>query len=383
MLDTSKVIRALAAFVVALPVLAGAACAADTSTPDDTAHFLAGMAPKAGSPLAKTAEEGTWKQHARHFDSAWAQLDKQQLSRIRSWSSQTLAKPQPTLFYMFSGPDFLYADAFFPNANTYVLSGLEPVGQVPELSKLSRGSLGNELSSLRASLSSVLSYSFFITEKMKHQLRAGKVNGTLPVLYVFLARSGKTIDEVSFVALDEGGNVHPAGEAGLKSVSNGVKIGFAGADGRKHTLYYFSTDLSNGGVKNSGFLTFCEKLGNGDAFIKSASYLLHSGSFTTVRDFLLQKTATLVQDDSGIPVANFKSAEWDLHPYGRYLGPIEVFPGRYQGKLAQLFRKAPEINFGIGYRWRPRESNLLVAVKKAPAATAQTEQPKTEESKTK
>lgn len=383
MLNTSTVFRSLTAFVVALPLMACAARAADTSTPDDTAHFLAGMAPKADSPLAKIAGEGSWKQHARYFDSAWGHLEKQQLSRIRAWSGQNLAKPQSTLFYMFSGPDFLYADAFFPNANTYVLSGLEPVGQVPELTKLSRGSLGAELSGLRASLSSVLSYSFFITEKMRHQLRAGKVNGTLPVLYVFLARSGKTIEDVSFVALDEEGNMHPADEAGLKSSSKGVKIGFAGADGRKHTLYYFSTDLSNGGVKHSGFLTFCEKLGNGDAFIKSASYLLHSGSFTTVRDFLLKQTATLVQDDSGIPVTNFKAAEWELHPYGRYLGPIAVFPGRYQGKLAQIFRKAPEINFGIGYRWRSRESNLLVAVKKTPAATAQTEQPKAEEKKTK
>jgi len=35
-----------------------------------------------------------------------------------------------TMYYMFSGPDFLYAYTFFPNANTYILAGLEPVGQV-------------------------------------------------------------------------------------------------------------------------------------------------------------------------------------------------------------------------------------------------------------
>ena len=32
------------------------------------------------------------------------------------------------MFYMFSGPDFLYADAFYSKATTYVLSALEPVG---------------------------------------------------------------------------------------------------------------------------------------------------------------------------------------------------------------------------------------------------------------
>ena len=38
---------------------------------------------------------------------------------------------------MFSGPDFLYATSFFPNASTYVLAGLEPTGDIPQLTNLS------------------------------------------------------------------------------------------------------------------------------------------------------------------------------------------------------------------------------------------------------
>lgn len=374
----SRVTPALRAFAVLLVVFAaaGAARAADSNpAPADTARYLAGMQPSAGSPLAKLAEDGSWRQHAKYFDSAWARLDSQQLGKIRSWSEKHLPSPQPVLFYMFSGPDYLYADAFFPKADTYVLSGLEPVGNVPDLTKFSRGALSAELGGLRASLNTVLNYSFFITENMKRQLRAGKINGTLPVLYVFLARSGKTVEEVSFIALDEAGAVHPADEAGLKNPTKGVKIVFSGSDGKKRALYYFSTDLSDGGIKrNDGFMKFCDKLGKGDAFVKSASYLLHSGGFSGVRNFLLEHSASLLQDDSGIPVSYFKAAEWDLHPFGKYLGPIGVFPGRYQTKLAQLFRKAPSIDFGAGYRWRPRESNLLLAVKKAPTAD-QAQQP--------
>ena len=374
----SRVVPVFRAFAFLLIVItaAGAARAAEgVASPADTARFLAGMQPAGGTPLAKLAEEAGWRQHARFFDAAWARLDSQQLVKIRAWTGKQLTAPQPVLFYMFSGPDFLYADAFFPKADTYVLSGLEPVGNVPDLTKLSRGSLGGELGGLRASLNTVLNYSFFITENMKRQLRAGKVNGTLPILYVFLARSGKTVEEVSFVALDGEGAVHAADEAGLKNPAKGVKIVFSGSDGKKRTLYYFSTDLSDSGIKNNGgFLKFCDKLGKGDAFIKSASFLLHSGGFSTVRDFLLQHSAALLQDDSGVPVTYFKAAEWDLQPFGKYLGPIAVFPGRYQAKLAQLFRKAPAIDFGVGYRWRPRESNLLLAVKKAPTAE-QAQQP--------
>jgi hypothetical protein len=63
----------------------------------------------------------------------------------------------------------------------------------------------------------------------------------------------------------------------------------------------------------------------------------------------------------------FKPDEWRLRPFGRYLGPIGEFPGRYQKGLNDLFHRsnAPRIDFGVGYRWRPNESNLLLAEKKA------------------
>ncbi len=338
--------------------------AAGSASPDDTARFLAGMQPSADSPLAELARDESWQRHAKFFDSAWSGLDKRQLSKIRAWAGENLTAPRPVMFYMFSGPDFLYADAFFPKASTYVLSGLEPVGQIPDILALPRRSIPSELRELEASLNNVLNLSFFITKNMQRQLNSSKLRGTLPILYVFLARSGKAIRDVSLIGLEPDGTVHAAAEAGPKA-AKGVKIEFSSSDGRTQTLYYFSTDLSNGGVKNSGFLKFCEQLGTGDSLVKSASYLLHSDSFSTVRDFLLQHSDAIVQDDSGIPVRSFKSEDWQLRPFGRYLGPISIFKGSYQTKLSELFRKgrpAP-LDFGIGYRWRARESNLLLATK--------------------
>ena len=78
-----------------------------------------------------------------------------------------LTSPSPVVFYMFSGPDFLYANAFFPNASTYVMSGLEPIGSVPDLTKLSRDSLAHGLSNIEESLNSILRYSFFQTIEMR------------------------------------------------------------------------------------------------------------------------------------------------------------------------------------------------------------------------
>jgi hypothetical protein len=321
------------------------------------------MPPSADSPLTPLTKDPSWQHHARFFDAAFGQLEQHQLSKIRAWAGVNLAAPKPTMFYMFSGPDFLYADAFYSKATTYMLSALEPVGSVPDLTKLPRGGIGAALYNIERSMGSVLSFSFFITKMMKVDLRAGQLNGTLPILYVFLARSGKTIRDVSPVALDDKGAAYFANENPGKNATRGVRITFAGSDGVERTLYYFSTDLSNPGVRVSGFLKFCGTLAPGNSLIKSASYLPHSGNFTTVRNFLLANSATIIQDDSGIPLVYYDPRKWRFFPFGRYAGPIAEFPGKYQPEYAELFRRSQPMDFGIGYRWRSFESNLLLSVK--------------------
>jgi hypothetical protein len=357
--------------LVATLILSVAAARAEGASADDTARVLAGLPPSAGSPLAPLTGDGAWQRHARVFNSAFGAFDSRQIARIRAWSRATLDAPQKTLLYMFSGPDFIHAEAFFPNADTYVLSGLEPVGQVPDLTRMPRASIAYSLGSIESSLATVLSWSFFITRNMKSQLHAGRVYGVLPILYVFLARAGKTVQEVALVDLDEQGNVRPDDPA-HRSGARGMRINFAGSDGRPRTLYYFTTNLDNDGVRTSGFLKFCATLGPADSFLKSASYLPHKGAFSAVRDFLIAQSVTVVQDDSGIPLASFPRDKWKFRPFGRYVGPIAIFYQHYQGRLSELYRRghATPIDFGIGYRWRRQESNLLVAEKIKPDKSA-------------
>ena len=257
-------------------------------------------------PLTK---DPSWQQHANYFNSIFGQVDRNHLAKVRAFAKARLTTTHDTMLYMFSGPDALHALAFFPSASNYVLSGLEPAGDIPPLANLPRGTVERTLRNLETELNSLLSLSFFITKNMRSQLNAGPVYGTLPVIYVFLARSGKTIHETKFVNLDSEGNERAPDEPGLKSAAKGVKIVFSAGEGPMQTLYYFSTNLANDGVKNSGFLAFCEKLGVADSFVKSASYLLHSGNFSTVRNFMLDHSATILQDDSGIPVEIFRPQE--------------------------------------------------------------------------
>ena len=351
---------------------------ADSASANDTARFIAGLQPSAESPLTPLADK-SWQQHASQLNAAFDKVEKQQLSKIRTWTSETLTSNRPTMLYFFSGPDFLYANAFFPKATTYVLAALEPVGEIPDLMKLPRGSVVPALGPLRHSMNTILAVSFFITKNMQTELRSGKLTGALPVLYVFLARSGKTISDVSLVNLDANGELRMGDGVKEKSLARGAKIVFAGSDGRTQTLYYFSTDISNGGFNKTGFAKFAETLGPADSFIKSASYLLHGNNFSQARDFLIERSALILEDDSGIPFAHFDQKKWVVRPFGRYIGPLGIFPGTNQPKLRDLYQKGStaQIPFGVGYRWRPTETNLLLAIKDPDAASKQ-EAPKQE-----
>jgi hypothetical protein len=361
--------RFIAAAAALLLLQAAPVQGADTPSANDTARFLAGLPPSADSPLAALSKDRAWQQHASIFDGAFGRLDQGQLARIRAWSAANITAPPPTVFYFFSGPDFLYANAFYPNAKTYVLAALEPVGTVPDLTTL-RGSALGELGKLRSELSTILAHTFFITKRIRSELHYGRVNGTLPILYIFLARSGYTIRDVAYVRIDEQGAVQPDEGAARAGAARGVKISFAGSDGEARTLYYFNTSVANDGVKASKFLEFCGTLVPGGGLIKSASYLPHSGNFATMRDFLLANTTVMVQDDSGIPLRYFDAKKWDFHPFGRYIAPLGIFPRTYQHDLAELFRRSRPIDFGVGYRWRPGETNLLLAVKKPSEAAS-------------
>lgn len=308
---------------------------------NDAARFLAGLPVSGDSALAPLMQDPAWKQHAGYFDSAWAKLENRQLSKIRGWTRGNLRGRGSTVFYMFSGPDFLYADAFFPGARNYVLCGTEPVGSVPDVTKLA---LGPALYHIEGSLNSVLNYSFFQTKQMRSDLNASQLNGTVPVLMVFLARCGKTIE-----------NISPA-------QPHGVRIDFSGG-----SLFYFSVDLSNGSVEHSGLLSFCRTLGRGDSLLKSASYLPHGNGFSTIRNFLLDQSDILVEDDSGIPFHYLDPSRWQVRLYGDYQPPIDIFRQYFQPDLADAFAGSspPSLPFGIGYRgWDPRKSALIVGYRK-------------------
>src|SRR5436853_7699591 len=188
--------------LTALLLLLGAsALAQNAPSRDATAHFLAGM-PVTGV-LEPLTHDPAWQQHSQAMNEAWTRKEQQQIWPIRQWmqaNAPQYHRSNDTAFYMFSGPDFLYASIFFPLSSNYVLAGLEPVGNVPNLTQVPPEMLRADLVSLRNSMNSILRFQYFITKEMRADLGRGNVSGTLPILYVFLARLGYTIADVTHVS---------------------------------------------------------------------------------------------------------------------------------------------------------------------------------------
>ncbi len=249
-------------------------------------------------------------------------------------------------------PDFLYADAFFPTAGTYALVGLEDVGNIPDLTALTESQITTSLRGLQTTISSSLDYSYFITKDMRLDLAGTNLKGVLPVLYVYLARSGHRIHSVDFVHLTASGQIG----AGHSGSAPGVRLSCSGC-----TVYYFKTNLSNSG--SGRFQRYMANNAPGTTFIKSASYLLHSDEFSNIRGAIMKNSKAVLQDASGIPYRYYKKGAWTTELFGNYVRTLDMFKSYYQADLRAAYVAADPkpLKFGVGYTFTPSETCLILA----------------------
>jgi hypothetical protein len=337
------------------------------ATDNDIAHWLAGL-PAEGPALQNFARVPAWKAHAKELDTAWTGSERDRLSKVREWAPTALGEIHTAttpVFYFFSGPDFLYPHALFPNATTYVMCAREPVGVQPDPTRIAPEALGGALASFRRSLSALLEFSFFITKDLRTDVEQPHIHGILPMLELIVARVGARLIEVQPVRCTADGEIST--DAKAKGGSQGVRIRLKRPGQPEQTLYYFFGDISNGGLKtHGGVLRFCETLGRGRSLLKAASYLPHESEFTRINEWLLANSDAIVQDPSGIPFRRFSADKWDVRLWGRNAEPIEIFAKYSQKDLHDAVGTAPErhLPFGFGYQHEPARSLLMLAIRK-------------------
>lgn len=368
-------------FLLAGGPVSGAAAAQPQSEPNkdwqlrvnSTARLIAGLAPTHPDHRA-LADRPEWKAHSAKLQASWAWLRDQQITPLTTWRNGAVPRACPvgsTLLYPFSGPDFFNAYWLFPNCETYVLFGLEPIGSPPAIETMSEVQLARLLTDVREAMANLLARNYFVTSRMDKQMQAEELNGVVPIIMISMALAG--IEVLRIAPLTLGRAQHAAPEANAESTGRlrrrlrGVTIVFQRPDSPvPQQLNYFSVDASNAGIaRYPQFRDYLRGLAPTTTLIKSASYLLHVSEFKRMRNVLLDVSGFLVQDDTGVPYATLAKRGWQLSVYGRYEVPIPPFERHYQPELAEAYvaTNPQPLHFRFGYRrsFGDDRSNVMVA----------------------
>jgi hypothetical protein len=340
---------------------------------DDTARFLAGMRGSAGSTFAALEGDDTWKEHRQLMDAAWAKADEKLIRGLHEFQKRELsAEPfaRNVLFYPFSGPDALTATICFPESPTLDLVALEPAGSLPSREELRKKNLAEYLSGIRTTVASELGKSFFVTREMDRQFRGQITDGLLIPIALLLVRTEHTILGFKYVRLDEHGKiVDRPGNAHVdaKYANKGFVIEFSD-DGDKsvHRLYYLSLNLDNPHLAgNHGFLEYVKTMPPHTTLLKATSYMTHHNEFSTIRDLVMEHSAAVFQDDSGVPYHFFSPETWKVQLYGEYTKPYGSFAWLEQPDLrkAYLAEGVKPLSLRLGYGFGKVTSNLLLATR--------------------
>jgi hypothetical protein len=343
---------------------------------NDVARFLAGLPPLEGSVLDSVDNLPSSIAHRDLMDKAWQKKKTTFLDSLTSWVKAEMPEVHllnRTLFYPFSGPDFVTAFTICPNASRYVFFGLEDEGILPDIRKMPKDRIPVNLANIQKSLEDVMNLSFFVTRAMINQLRGKEFNGSTPLLMLLMARCGNEVLEVKPIRLVKGGKkIYLSRADSIKqlpgdSIVTGVEIAFRKKKGDPvQKLEYYSFDAQDIHLKyrQEDLLAYFARLKPTTTYIKSASYLMHYLTYTMIRNTVFTASDFILQDDSGIGLRYFDKDIWKLTFYGVYNGPIHIFRDQYQRDLYQAYRKDTNIKslpFGIGYKSAKGTSNLMIA----------------------
>ena len=349
------------ALAVALPAVNDSLdqLAAYIAGSDTTGNFSSGVFMK------------TYLGFCNKFESRWTTFQKERVAPLKQFANQQLDSLLPaskTIFYPFSGPDILYPLLFFPNRERYVLVGLEPVGSLPDFHE---DSVVVYYDQLYNSLNAILQFSFFRTESMQEDLHNEDLDGTIHVLLLFLKRMDHKIVSIQRFGIDTAGQktLTSIQSPPLETPVQGLKIEFTGANNQLQTLEYISANIADYSLNaKKGLKNYLNAIEHPITYLKGASYLLHKPTFKTMRELIVSHSDAVVEDDSGVPVKYFMNPEWTLRLFGSYSKPISMFAKHYQADLDSLYqtRGALNLKFGLGYNYKDKNSNFLVARRNKP-----------------
>jgi hypothetical protein len=323
---------------------------------DETARFLAGKGVAPDSALADHARTDTYAEYAEQIATGWKQFEQPNLEKMRTWWAGRAPATYSTVFYPFGGPDIGNALALFPDADNYLLFGLESPGAIPDLQSMDDEAIGSGLKELQASLRTIFEVNYFFTKAMAKKLGKSSFDSVTGLLLFFLAENDCVVTRAKTIAV---GRVP------------GVEIAFRRQGGKRQTLRYFMVNVEDAALakRSPDFLPYLESQGRFVTMIKAASYLMHRDGiqepahFEQIRSLILTHSDFVVQDDSGVPLRLFTRDAWKLGFHGVYDAPTPEFEKYLQSDLSvEMHRNSTgRLPFNYGYAYKQGASNLVTA----------------------
>jgi hypothetical protein len=336
-------------------------------------HLMAGLDTVLSYPH-KAWNLDSVKRFSRETALKYSKMRESRLSKMNDWHALNFKNsriPDTSFaFYPFSGGDFIHLHWLLPKANNYLMVAREDVGSMPDFTKMNNAELLKYLQGIDVVLRDIYSKSYFITLNMITDIHnANLVNGMLPIILWASAKTNHEIVSINYFNIDSTGGV----KLGSDIKSTGVRILIKDRTTKQvKTLTYLSADISDDGFKKQpGVLKYLNTHvpSHSNTFVKSASYLLHYHTFTGIRNLILDKSASLVQDDTGIPFKHFDAKIWNIHLFGEYEKPVKDFSENlFQNDLNAAYSDSTyykgKLNFSLGYHWGSGNQNQMFSYKK-------------------
>jgi hypothetical protein len=338
----------------------------------DYARLLAAK-PCLSEPFKKIQAKSFYAGHKNLSEKVWGHVHDSTIARIDHFTAEKgITSPDDTLtcFYPFGGPDFLFANVFYPKAKNYVLMGLERPGSVTDVTKKSDQEVELLLDHLNQSMAYLNKSGYFVTSHMSRDFSKSLLNGTIhPVLY-FAANRGLMVKKLQHGYINASGNfVAYKSPKEKQQYYNGYCLTLTDSSGHEQNVYYFSADIADYKIKTfPWFVKFVKGMGMDNCFIKSASYIPAHKNFSIVRNLILDNSHKIIQDDTGIQYKILKDeTKWKLEFWGIYTMTIKDLSWGFQEDLKEAVKKSPnnkKLPFRITYNGNYGEGILMYAVRK-------------------
>lgn len=336
----------------------------------DYANFLANK-PCLSNAYKELQSRPFYQDHQKTTEKIWGHINDTTIAKILQFNEgkNIIESDTNTCFYPFGGPDFLYANVFYPQAKNYVLMGLERCGTITDISKKNQADIDLMLEHLNQSMLYLNKSGYFVTSHMSKDFSKSLLNGTIqPILY-FAARRNYQVVSLKYGYINQKGEFTHYKTKNESQYFTGYNLTLVDSTGKQRNVYYFSADIADYKIKTKAwFVPFVKAFGKNVTYLKSASYIPAHKNFSVVRNLILENSVKIIQDDTGIPykILNDKT-KWDLSFWGTYTMTIKDLSWGFQEDLKQAVKNHPngkKLPFKISYNGNYGEGIILVARKK-------------------